>query len=67
MDEKKLEQVENLEDEQLEGINGGARLPMDNARAVRIDTDDEELDGGIPHLPPVRPKADKPGGASDSW
>lgn len=75
MDEKKLDQVQNLEDEQLENVSGGSRiLAANSAEAANDESDDkgfiprpffpyayaandsdEELDGGIPHLPPVKP------------
>lgn len=40
MDEKKLDQVENLEDEQLEGVNGGTRIFSTRSRVTVIDADD---------------------------
>lgn len=58
MDEKKLGQVESLEDQQLEDVSGGSfRLSREQTDAdeARVLSDDEELDGKIPHLPVVRP------------
>ena len=68
MDEKKLEQVQTLDDGQLEGVSGGARMqsikmsPDARACAQSIKmpvearaccADDEDLDEGIPPLPPI--------------
>lgn len=55
MDEKKLEQIQNLEDGQLEGVSGGAcaRVPEPDADDEARIAADEELDQGIPPLPPI--------------
>lgn len=55
MDEKKLEQIQKLEDEQLEGVNGGAgrRAPEPEVDDEARIADDEELDQGVPPLPPI--------------
>lgn len=77
MDEKKLEQAQNLNDEQLNDVSGGARVPLERSRVVVIDADDgvrsidRQLDrsvAGIPHIPVVKPgESAGPGGSSDSW
>lgn len=56
MDEKKLEQVQDLEDQQLDDVNGGSRTlkACDGANdEARVLTDDEELDGR--RLRPIGP------------
>lgn len=77
MDEKKLERVQNLNDERLGDVSGGARVPLERSRVVVIDADDgvRSIDGqldrsvaGIPHIPIIKPgEPAGPGGSSDSW
>ena len=55
MDEKKPDQNQNLEDEQLEAVNGGARPQSAeiDVSVVACDADVDKILKGIPPLPPI--------------